>query len=61
MLKHTTAMVMTLALAACSEGYEPEVIKAYCRACDTTEGQFAHDDDGEHAQRGAGSSMCPAR
>ena len=29
------------------EGYEPEVIKAYCRACDTTEGQFAHDDDGE--------------
>lgn len=24
MLKHTTAMVMTLALAACSEGYEPE-------------------------------------
>ncbi|ABD58169.1 hypothetical protein PBI_COOPER_52 [Mycobacterium phage Cooper] len=28
-------------------GYDPEVVKAYCRACDTTEGQFAHDDDGE--------------
>ncbi|AGU91969.1 DNA polymerase/primase [Mycobacterium phage Adawi] len=28
-------------------GYDPEVVKAYCRACDTTEGQFAHDEDGE--------------
>lgn len=28
-------------------GYDPETVKAYCRACDTTEGQFAHDEDGE--------------